>query len=282
MMPTISAADVKKLREETDAPMMECKSALEEAGGDMARAKEILREKGKAAAAKRADRATSEGIARFVTSEDGKSAVGVVLECETDFVAKNDMFRQLVDRLAQGMLAAGEAGPDVTIDGKAVAEHVQEAVAVIRENIQLKKAVIVKATEGSLVAYNHHDGKKAAVVEAAGPAGNLRDAAYHVAVQTIAFEPEYLVKEEVPREVIDQEIKTEIKRAINEGKDPVIAEKAAQGRVNKEFFQTKVLMEQPIYIDQKKTVRQYLEEEGKVGGGPITVRQFVRLFVGME
>ncbi|MCW5938641.1 MAG: translation elongation factor Ts [Fimbriimonadaceae bacterium] len=281
-MPTISATDVKKLREETDAPMMECKAALEEADGDMARAKDILREKGKAAAAKRADRATSEGIARFLTSEDGKTAVGLVVECETDFVAKNDSFKQLVDKLAHGMLAAGAAGEDVKIDGKAVAEHVQDAVAVIRENIQLKQAVFVKAAEGALVAYNHHDGKKASVVEAAGPASNLKDAAYHVAVQTIGFAPVYLVKEEVPQDVIAHEIKIEMERAINEGKDAAIAEKAAQGRVNKEFYQSRVLMEQPIYIDQKKSVRQYLEEEGKVGGGPITIKQFVRLFVGME
>jgi elongation factor Ts len=278
----IDAATVKKLRDETDAPMMECKAALVQAEGDFEKAKQILRETGKAAAAKRAGRSTSEGIAKFVVAGDAKSAVGVVVECETDFVANNDSFKELVAKLANGMLAAGQAGPDVMVDGKSVADHIEAAVAVIRENIVLKKAMVLTATDGALAVYNHHDNKKAAAVEVTGSASNAVDAGYQVAIQTVAFDPKFLQKDDVPSDVIENEIKIETERAINEGKPREIAEKAAQGRVNKEFYQTQVLMEQPMYTDAKKTVSAYLAEEGKVGGGPIGVKQFVRLQVGLD
>ncbi len=278
----IDAKEVKRLREETDAPMMECKAALEEAGGDFDRAKQLLREKGKAAAAKRADRSTSEGIAHFVASADGKSAVGVVVECETDFVAKNESFQELVGKVADALLAAGTDDPNVAqMDGHSVAEAVTQAVAVIRENIVLKKAVFLK-TDGVVAVYNHHDRKKASAVELEGSASTIKDAGYYVAVQTVAFPPSFLRKEDVPADVIAAEIETETQRAINEGKNPDIAEKAAQGRVHKEFFQSNVLLEQPMYTDAKKSVGQYLDEEGKAGGGPISVKAYVRLSVGMD
>lgn len=281
-MSQISAADVKRLREETDAPMMECKGALEEAGGDFNKAKEILREKGQAAAAKRAGRSTSEGIAKFVVSPDGKTAIGLVIECETDFVAKNDNFKALADKLANGMLEAGAVSPDTLVDGETVASHIEKAIAVIRENIQLKKAELLKAGEGVIAVYNHHDAKKASAVEVVGAASNAKDAGYQVAIQTVAFSPAFLKKEDVPQDVIENEIRIETERAINEGKPKEIAEKAAQGRVNKEFYQTQVLLEQPMYTDAKKSVSAYLAEEGKVGGGPISVVQFVRLEVGQD
>ena len=281
-MSNISAADVKKLREETDAPMMECKGALDEAGGDFDKAKQILREKGQAAAQKRAGRSTSEGIAKFVASQDGKTAVGLVVECETDFVAKNESFKELVDKLANGMLAAGAAGSDVVVDGKTVAEHLEQAIAVIRENIQLKKALFLQAKDGLIAVYNHHDSKKASAVEVSGSASNMKDAGFQVAIQTVAFPPTFLKKEDVPADVIAEEIKIETERAINEGKTREIAEKAAVGRVNKEYYQKEVLLEQMMYTDQKKSVSTYLSEEGKVGGGPISVLQFVRLEVGKD
>ncbi|MBS1721801.1 MAG: translation elongation factor Ts [Armatimonadetes bacterium] len=279
---SISASDVKKLRDETDAPMMECKAALEEAGGDMAKAKDILRTKGQAAAAKRAGRSTSEGIAKFVVAADGKSAAGIVVECETDFVAKNDSFKALVDRIASGMLEAGSANADTVIDGKTVAVLLEEAVAVIRENIVLKKSTFLSSTRGVFAVYNHHTGKTASAVEVSGSASNLQSAGHQVAIQTVAFPPSFLKKEDVPKDVIDREIQIETQRAIEEGKPAEIAEKAAQGRVNKEYFQKEVLLEQMMYTDPKKSVSNYLAEEGKVGGGPIAVLQFVRLEVGGE
>lgn len=280
---TIAASDVKRLRDETDAPMMECKAALVEAEGDYEKAKLVLREKGQAAAVKRAGRSTSEGIAKFVSNDDGTIAAGIVLECETDFVAKNDMFVALADRVAKAFLDA-DPGADpgaVPMDGSTVADQVQQAVSVIRENIVLKKAVRINAGKPVAV-YNHHNGKVASAVVLEGAASNLKDAGFQVAIQVVAFPPKFLNKEQVPQDVVDAEYKTEVQRAMNEGKPQEIAEKMATGRVHKEFMQSQVLLEQPFYLDSKQTVGQYLEQEGKVGGGPITLHEFVRLEVGQE
>jgi elongation factor Ts len=262
---------------------MECKAALQEAGGDFDKAKAILREKGKAAAAKRADRSTSEGIALFVTDGTGTVAAGVVVECETDFVAKNESFQKLVSDIAANFLENAPADdPNLTpMNGKTVGEVVQEAVAVIRENIVLKKAV--RLAEGKPVAvYNHHDKKKASAVVLDGTADNLRDAGFQVAIQTVAFPPQFLNRDQVPADIVAKEIEIETQRAVNEGKPAEIAAKAAQGRVNKEFFATAVLLEQAMYSDQKKSVTQYLQEEGKAGGGPISILNYTYLAVGQD
>jgi elongation factor Ts len=274
----IKAADVKKLRDETDAPIMECKNALVEAEGDIEKARQILREKGKAAAAKRADRNTSEGIARFVVSPDGKTAAGLVVECETDFVARNEDFKALVAKLADGMLAAGSASAETVVDGQTVAEHLTAAVTTIRENIQLKRAEFLTAGDGIIAIYNHHDGKKASAVEVKGSASNLQPVGAQVAIQTVAFQAKYLTKDDVPADIINAEIEIEKQRAMNEGKNEQMAENIAKGRVNKEFYQRDVLLEQPFYLDGKKTTTSYINEEAQ--GGSIEVVRYVRLVVG--
>ncbi|MGE3127577.1 MAG: translation elongation factor Ts [Fimbriimonadaceae bacterium] len=280
---TINASDVKRLRDETDAPMMECKNALVEAEGDFEKAKLILREKGQAAATKRAGRSTSEGIAKFVTNDDGTVAAGIVLECETDFVAKNDMFVALADKVAKAFLDA-DPGSDpgaVAFDGSTVAGQIENAVAVIRENIVLKKAM--RLAPGKTVAvYNHHNSKVASAVVLDGAASNIRDAGFQAAIQVVAFPPRFVRKEQVPQDVVDAEFQTEVQRALNDGKTQEIAEKMATGRVHKEYMQSLVLLEQPFYLNDKQTVGQFLEQEGKVGGGPITLEEFVRLEVGQE
>lgn len=277
----ISASDVKRLREETDAPMMECKVALEEAGGDFEKAKAILREKGQSAAAKRSGRSTSEGVAKFVVSADGKTAVGVVLESETDFVSNNDGFRKLVDTLANGLLGApadavnGDVN-SVSIDGKTVAELVTEGVALFRENIQLTQAVKLE-TDGAIGVYNHHTGKQAAVVMVSGDAANAGEVATKGAIQAVAMGATYLTKAEVPQDIIAQEMELETQRAINDGKPAEMAAKIAEGRVNKEFFQNKVLLERPFWKDESKSTAQFLKEMAQ---GTAEVTGFKRLTVG--
>ncbi|MBX3111352.1 MAG: translation elongation factor Ts [Fimbriimonadaceae bacterium] len=275
----ISAADVKRLRDETDAPMMDCKAALEESGGDFEMARQILREKGKAAAQKKAGRATGEGIAKYVASDDGKSVAGVVVECETDFVAKNDDFKTMVDKLARGFLAAGKAGGDVVIDGKTADEIIVDAVNIIRENIQLRYAE-VSTTDGGFGVYNHHTGKTAAVVELHGDSKNLQAVGEQLGIQVVGLSPTFLKKEDVPQDVIEKEIEIQKNRAVEEGKDPKMAENIAKGRVNKEFYQHSVLMEQVFYADNKKNVSTYVAEEAKAGGGSLTVDKFVKIEVG--
>lgn len=270
----ITAQDVKKLRDLTDAPMMDCKNALTEADGDMDRAKEILREKGAAAGAKKAGRATKEGIAKFVVAADGKTAAGIVVECETDFVSRNDDFKAMVDSLVNGMLQAGRAGGDVVVDGKSVDEHIADAVGKIRENIQLRAAEFVAAEgDAKLASYNHHDGKWASVVAYTGG----EEAAKQVAVHVVAFKPSFLSRDDISKEVIDKEYNFQKKRALDEGKPENIAENIAQGRINKEFYQENVLLEQLIYLDNKTKVSDYLAQNG---GG--TILAYTLLAVGLS
>jgi elongation factor Ts len=278
---SINASDVKKLREITDAPMMDCKRALEEAGGDMEKAVTILREQGKAQAQKKAGRATSEGIARFAVSADGKKAAGIVVACETDFVSNNEDFKKEVFAMVEGFVAAGAASDTVVVDGTSVADRITNLVNLIRENIQLKKAEFY-TTDGQFAVYNHHNGKLAALVELAGNASNAAEVGKQIGIQAVAMSPEFLKKEEVPQDVIDREIQINIERAIQEGKNPQMAENIAKGRVNKEYYQQNVLLEQAYYAEPKKSVATYVAEAAKEGSGNIEVLRFVRFSVGDE
>jgi len=277
----VSASDVKRLREETDAPMMECRAALQEAENDFEKAKQILREKGKAAAAKRADRSTAEGTVALVTSEDNKIAVGLVLECETDFVARNEAFIATAEMIARGYLNQdpGNDPLSVSIDGKTVAVIVEEAIAKIRENIKVAKIVRVESNAG-VAGYLHHDKARAAIVKLSGDATNMLEIGRQVAVQAVAFPPEFVSKDQVPQDFIDRELEVETQRAINEGKTPDVAKNIAQGRINKEYLKRVVLLEQPFYKEMGKSVNDFVQESAKSVGGNISIMDFSRLTVG--
>lgn len=246
-MANYTAADVKKLRDETDAPMMECKSALEEANGDYDRAKEILREKGKAAAGKKAGRATGAGVVAFAT--DGKTVAGVVLESETDFVSRNEGFGEIAQAAADALLK------DASAD---LAAFAADAVTKFRENVQVGKT-IRKAIDGVASTYVHFDKSKGAVVTGSGDAEALRQ----VAIQVVAFPSATVVsKDQLSQEALDKEIELETKRAMDEGKPENIAKNIAQGRVNKEYIKQVVLTEQGFYKDPNVSVAQFLKESG--------------------
>lgn len=268
-----TAADVKKLREDTDAPMMECKAALEEAGGDYDRAKEILREKGKAAAGKKAGRATSEGVVAFAASADNKTLAGVIVESETDFVSKNEGFVQMAQEVANYVLANGAPEGDPMQDPK-IKEFAENIVAKFRENVQIPKVFRI-TSDNPIATYIHHDNKRGTAILSEGEnAGS--EAVRKVAVHAAAFPPEVVSKDQLSQELLEKEIEIETKRAIEEGKDEKIARNIAQGRVNKEYVKKVVLLEQPFYIDPNKTVGQYLAEEAKGA----KVSDFVFLAVG--
>ncbi len=265
-MANYSAQDVKKLREETDAPMMECKAALDEADGDFEKAKSILREKGKAAAAKRTDRTTAAGVVAVAANADSTVVAGVVVECETDFVARNDDFVALVQEIAE-LVRDSE-----TVDVEKLKEITDGAVAKIRENIKVTQHVrITSATPIST--YVHHDRTKGSIVVSEGPSS---EAVRKVAIQIVAFPPDVLKKEDLSQEKLNAEIEIETQRAVNEGKDEKLARNIATGRVNKEFIKRAVLLEQPFYLDPSKSVSQYLAEEAK--GTAVT--SFTYLAVG--
>lgn len=280
-MANYTAAEVKRLREKTDAPMMECKQALDEAGGDFEKAEQILREKGKAAAAKRQDRKTSEGVVAFAHGHGHQAVGGVVLECETDFVARNEDFIAIAQELAEIFLHSDPGSDPLAVKhgDKSVGDIVQNAVAKIRENIRISKALHLQS-QNKFATYVHHDRKKGVIVELKGDASNAMEAGRAIAIQSVAFPPEFVSREQVPQDFIDKEIEIETQRAINEGKAENIAKNIAQGRVNKEFMKRVVLLEQPFYKDQNKSVSEFLKEEAKNGGGTIDILKVIRLAVG--
>ena len=266
------AKDVMKLRGETDAPVNECRQALTEAEGDMARAKDILREKGKAAAGKKAGRATSEGVVAFSASPDGKTVGGVVVESETDFVAKNEDFVAMAQKVADYVRDNG--GSENPMEDATLKEMAGDIVAKFRENIQIAKAVQIKS-DSPIATYVHFDRKKgSAIVSEGDKAGS--EPIRKVAVHVVSAPPEVINREDLSQEKLDHEIEIETQRAINEGKDEKIARNIAQGRVNKEYVKRAALMEQPFYADQSKTVAQYLTEEAK----GTKISRFVYLAVG--
>jgi elongation factor Ts len=265
-----TAADVKKLRDETDAPMMECKGALEEAAGDFEKAKQILREKGKASAGKKAGRETNAGAVATTTSEDGQTIAIAIVESETDFVSNNEGFVTMVKELADRVLAEG------TFSAEKAKEYGDEIIAKFRENCVVKVAEQLK-TAGKFSSYVHHDRTKGAVVEATGDAAGT-EAVRKVAVHIVASRPQVVAKSDLSQDALKAEFDTQYNRAINEGKNEKIAQSMAEGRVNKEFIKDVVLLEQPFYADQGKTVGVYLSEEAK----GTTVNSFRYLSVGQS
>lgn len=280
----IPASLVKKLRDKTDAPMMECKKALEQAesegvtGDDalIVRASEILRKVGKLASGKRADRETAHGVVAVARNESAAAAVSLL--CETDFVARNEDFQALAQKLADHFLAhpPGDDPMSASVDGRTVKELIEEAVGKIRENIQLGSVIRVEG-EGVGV-YLHHDKAKAGlVVLSAGGNGN-QALANKIGTQIVAFSPEYISREHVDQERLDKEIAIERQRALDEGKPAEIAERIAQGKINKDFLQQVVLLEQPWYAKLNKKVGDVLKESG----GDITIVELVRLEAGKQ
>jgi elongation factor Ts len=268
---SISAADVKKLRDITAAGMMECKKALEEAEGDFDKAIEILRISGAAKAAKRgAERETSAGL---VVADGGAL---VELLCETDFVAKNEDFLALAGEIAA--LVKGSANGDreaalalTLANGKSVAAEIEERAGVIGEKLELGRVAFV---EGDVALYLHR--RAADLPPAVGVmvayAGS-EEAARGAAMQIAAMRPSYLTRDEVPAEIVENEKRIAKATAEEEGKPEAAMPKIVEGRVNG-FFKDNVLLEQSSVTDNKKSVKQVLDEAGT------TVTRFVRFEIG--
>lgn len=267
-MANYTAQDVKKLREITDAPMMECKSALDEADGDQKRAIDLLREKGKVAAGKKADRSTSAGVVAFSPSEDGTTVGAVVVETETDFVSKNPGFVEMAQGIADFVRDNGAE------DEAKLKELAEEIVAKFRENAKVAKAMLLKSTD-KIVTYVHHDKSKGAAVISEGPNAGT-EAVRKVAIHIVSLPPTVVSKDQLSQDKLEAEYATQFQRALNEGKPENIAKNIATGRVNKEFIKEVVLLEQPFYADGSKSVSQYLAEEAK----GVKVKDFVYLAIG--
>ncbi|MCF8371816.1 MAG: translation elongation factor Ts [Bacteroidales bacterium] len=271
-MAEIKAADVAKLRKMTGAGMMDCKKALIEGDGDFGKAVEYIRERGQAIANKRADREASEGCVIAKASQDGKLCVLISLNCETDFVAKNEDFVKLAYAIADTALENNPANLDelkeLQIDGIKIGDRVLEQTGIIGEKIEL--SYFDKIEAAAVVAYIH-PGNKLATTVGFNLAGIDMQVYKDIAMQIAAMDPVSISKDEVPQDVRDEEFKIGREAARLEGKPEAMLDKIAEGRLNK-FFKERTLLAQDFVKDNKMSVDQYLKSQNK----ELTVTAFRR------
>ncbi len=256
----ITAADVNKLRKQTGAGMMDCKKALVETDGDFEAAVDVLRTKGQKVAAKRGDNEVKEGLIYAQATEDGKSGVILTLNCETDFVAMNSEFHDFVQSLMNVAINTMPTSTEELLSATynerlTVAEKIIEHVGVVGEKLQLSNYALVNADR--VVAYNHPGNQIAALVGLNSGTEAAVDAGKQVAMQVAAMNPLALNKDGIDADTITREIEVGKEQAIQEGKPAEMAEKIAQGRLNK-FFKENTLMSQAFVRDNKVSIEQFL------------------------
>ena len=271
-MAEIKAADVSKLRKMTGAGMMDCKKALQEADGNFEKATEIIRKKGQAVANKRADREASEGVVLAKASSGGKQGFMIVLNCETDFVAKNEDFirfaQSILDLAAEKQPADLDALKALSLSGKQVLDAITEQVGVIGEKLDLPFYGKIEAE--SVTAYVHPGNKLASMVGLNKAVSNPQ-VGKDVAMQVAAMNPVAVDRGSVSKQIIEKELEIGREQARKEGKPEEILDKIAQGKLNK-FFKENTLLDQAFVKDNKKSVIQYLQEVDR----DLTVTGFVR------
>ncbi len=269
----ISASMVKELRERTGAGMMDCKKALTETNGDMEKAIDLLREKGIAKAAKKADRIAAEGLS-FVAVE-GNKAVIVEVNSETDFVSKNENFKILVENIAKNILANNPANVEQALaqsyEEATLENYINTQIAKIGEKLSLRRFEIVeKADEEVFGAYLHMGGKIGVLTVLSGKDEELaKDIAMHIA----AINPKYISRDEVSEEEVTREREVLTQQALNEGKPENIVAKMVEGRLSK-YFEDICLLDQPFVKDGDQKVGKYVANKGA------SVKSFTRYEVG--
>jgi len=270
----ITASDVNKLRQQTGAGMMDCKNALVESNGDFETAIDILRKKGQKIAAKRGENDAKEGLVIAEATEDGAFGVILALNCETDFVAKNDGYRALVQSIVDVAMKqrpdSADALKALTFDDRlTVDEKITEQIGVIGEKLDLSSYATISA--GKVVAYNHPGNQLATLVGLNSVTDAAQDAGKQVAMQVAAMNPIALDKDGVDARTIEREIEIGKDLAIQEGKAEEMAEKIALGRLSK-FFKENTLLSQEFIKDNKQTVEQFLGSTEK----GLTITEFKR------
>ena len=277
-MTKITAAEVNKLRKQTGAGMMDCKKALVESEGNFENAIDYLRKKGQKVASKRAGKEASEGVVVAKTTDDKKFGCIVAINCETDFVAKNQDFIDFVSSVMDLALANSPKTIDelkaIKLNGRTVEETIMDQIGKIGEKIELSSYEIIDAAKVS--AYNHQGNKLATLlglnkndVEKADQIG------HELAMQVAAMSPVAVDKDDVEQKIIDKEIEIGKELARQEGKPEAMIEKISMGKLNK-FFKDNTLLNQQFVRDTKKTIRQYLAETDK----DLTVTEFKRVMLG--
>ena len=289
----ITAAMVKELRELTGAGMMDCKKALGETDGNMDEAVEYLRKNGQAKAEKKASRIAAEGLCTVVMKDD-KTAAVVEVNSETDFVAKNETFQQFVKAVAEQAVESDATDMDAFMEekwnedaSKTVKDALVEKVAVIGENLKIRRFEKVVAANGCVVSYVHGGGRIGVIVEAETAVVNdaVKEALTNLAMQIAALNPKYVTRDEISPEYIAHEKEILLAQIMNDPKESQKPEKVIngmiEGRVSKELKE--ICLVDQVYVkaeDGKQTVAKYLDEVSKAVGTPVSVKRFVRFETG--
>ena len=289
----ITAGMVKELREITGAGLMDCKKALNETNGNMEEAVEFLRKNGQAKAEKKASRIAAEGLCAVVLKDDQTAAV-VEVNSETDFVAKNDTFKEFVAAVATQAVNSDAADMDAFMaeawnedTSKSVSEALVEKVAVIGENLKIRRFEKIVAANGCVVSYVHGGGRIGVIVEAETATVNddVKEALTNVAMQIAALNPKYVSRDEISAEYIAHEKEILLAQIMNDPKESQKPEKVIngmiEGRISKELKE--ICLVDQVYVkaeDGKQTVAKYMEEVSKAVGTTVTLKKFVRFETG--
>ncbi|NGP89005.1 translation elongation factor Ts [Fodinibius halophilus] len=275
---SISAKDVKELREQTGAGMMDCKKALQEADGDFEEATEILRKKGQKLSEKRADREANQGLVVTRVSDDGSTAAALEINCETDFVARNDDFQEdaqnFLDIVFENEIGSVDELLETEVDGLTVADQVKDMVGKIGEKIKINR-VIFTESDGYLISYIHPGNQLGVLVEfedEISDDGIGKD----VAMQVAAMNPLAVTRDGVDSSVVEKELKIAKEQLLEEGKTEEIAEKASKGKLRR-FYEERVLLEQKFVKDNSLSVEEYLKQNDT----PL-VKSFHRIQLGED
>ena len=285
-MTKITTQMISELRSRTGAGIGDCKSALDEAAGDLERAGELLRKKGIAKAEKRAGRSASQGIVVVELAADGKSGGMIELNCETDFVAKTDDFLALANDLAKHVAAQAPIGvnggsiDDQSFRGKSLAEAVKEISGKTGEAMTVNRYARFEQPNGVVATYRHHNGQVAVLVDVEGPAGEAltnfaKDAALHIA----SADPIGVSEADIPADQIERERRIAEEQVAAEGKPENIRSKIVDGKIRK-FIAERTLMGQAFVKDESQTVADLAKAAAKLAGAAVTVKRFARFKVG--
>ncbi|NLH39809.1 MAG: translation elongation factor Ts [Elusimicrobia bacterium] len=282
MAATITNEDVMKLRAQTGAGIMDCKNALKEADGNFEKAVEILRKKGLSGLAKRSGRAMKEGI--VVLKNNGNKYVMLELNCETDFVGKNEEFVNLANQIADDMLRNDSFNP---VEDPSAKEKLNNLAMKIGENMQIRRGVTYTKDLNTIIgSYLHGDNKKACLIKISyegtpSDTSKIEELAKNLSMQAVAMGPKWTRREDVPAEVIEKEKEIYRSNPKNQGKSEAALLKMLEGRINK-FYEETCLMEQSYIRDSKLNIKQYVDLVSKETGVNLKVEKFDTFIVGLE
>jgi len=277
---SFTAEDVKKLREKTGVGMMVCKEALTSSKGNVEEAVEYLRKKGLAMAEKKSGRATADGLIGVEIAPDGKTAVMIEVNCETDFVAKTEQFKELVKKLSQWALAQGKGSTTAADLSPELVEQVKQTIAKLGENLQYKRGEKIQSQTGLVEGYLHLGSKLGVLVALdGGNSPEIKALGRDLAMQVAASSPQWLSRKQVPAEVIDKEKAIYQEQVRGAGKPENVVEKIVTGKIEK-FYSEVCLLEQAYVKDPQKSVEAIVRETAAKAGATLEVNRFIRFRLG--